>query len=186
MRKLALLLCLSISGVATPVFGQEASAEARFSMRSFNLSMSERMLTSRLAKPDEAALAMAAIELREFEKGIQAFQEQGRDLSTFLFLKEWDDSNRRAIAGGAEKLEDVADDLIAYLGEPVDDVDAAQESAVSRAALLGQLSRVVVRILPRLERVVLTSKQNLMDVRMQGEILEQFATVKRLCGLLRE
>jgi len=148
--------------------------------------MSERMLTSRLAKPDEAALAMAAIELREFEKGIQAFQEQGRDLSTFLFLKEWDDSNRRAIAGGAEKLEDVADDLIAYLGEPVDDVDAAQESAVSRAALLGQLSRVVVRILPRLERVVLTSKQNLMDVRMQGEILEQFATVKRLCGLLRE
>jgi len=61
-----------------------------------------------------------------------------------LFLKEWDGSNRRAIAGGADKLEDVADELIAYLGEPVDDVDAAQESAVSRPALLGQLSSTVV------------------------------------------
>ena len=186
MSKLALLLCLSISGVATPVFGQEASAEARFSMRSFNLSMSERMLTSRLAKPDEAALAIAAIELREFEKGIKVFQEQGRDLSTFLFLKEWNDSNRRAIAGGAEKLEDLADELIAYLGEPVDDVDAAQGPAVSRPALLGQLSSTVFRILPRLERVVLTSKLNLIDARMQGEILEQFATVTRLCRLLRD
>jgi len=46
MPKIALLLCLSISGVATPVFGQEASDEARFSMRAFNLRMSERMLTS--------------------------------------------------------------------------------------------------------------------------------------------
>ena len=87
MPKLALLLCLSISGVATPVFGQEASDEARFSMRSFNLSMSEKMLTSRLAKPDEAALAIAANELWEFEQDITAFQEQGRDLTTFLFLR---------------------------------------------------------------------------------------------------
>ena len=186
MPKIALLLCLSISGVTTPAFAQEASDEARFNMRSFNLRMSERMLTSRLAKPDEASLAIAANQLWEFEQDIKIFQEQGRDLTTFLFLKEWDDRNRRAIAGGAEKLEDVADELIAYLGEPVDDVDAAQESAVSRAALLGQLSSTVFRILPRLERVVLTSKLNLIDVRMQGEILEQFATVKRLCRLLRD
>ena len=187
MPKLALLLCLSISGVATPVFGQEASDEARFSMRSFNLSMSEKMLTSRLAKPDEAALAIAANELWEFEQDITAFQEQGRDLTTFP-VPQGVGRPKTVVQSPAEaaKLEDVADELIAYLGEPVDDVDAAQESAVSRAALLGQLSSTVFRILPRLERVVLTSKLNLMDVRMQGEILEQFATVKRLCRLLRD
>ncbi len=186
MPKIALLLCLSISGVTTPVFAQEASDEARFNMRSFNLRMSERMLTSRLAKPDEASLAIAANQLWEFEQDIEVFQEQGRDISTFLFLEEWDASHQRAIAGGAGKLEEVADELIAYLDGRMGDVDASQEPAGSLPTLLGQLSRTVRRILPRLERVVLTAKQNLIDVRMQGEILEEFATVKRLCRLLNE
>jgi hypothetical protein len=186
MPKIALLLCLSISGVATPVFGQEASDEARFSMKAFNLRMSERLLTERVAKPDEASLAFAAIQLWEFQQNIEAFQVRGRDLRSFLFLKEWDSSNRRAVAGGAEELEKVVDDLVAYLGKSIDNGAAAQEAVVSFPNLLGQLSRDVVRILPRLERVVENAQRNLMDARMQGEILEDFGTVKHLCRLLQD
>ena len=185
MPMIALFLFLSISALTTPVFGQGVSDEARFSTRAMNLRMSEKMLTSRLAKPDKESLAIAAIQLREFEADIKAFQAQGRDLSTFLFLEEWDSSNRRAIAGGVEEFEEVVDRLIDYFDGSIDDVVAAQEAAGSPPTLLGQLSREWVRILPRLERVALNAKQNLIDVRMQREILEEFGTVKRLCRLLK-
>ena len=186
MPIIAILLFLLIPAVTTPVFGQEASDEARFRVRAWNLRMSERMLKERVAKPDEASLALAANQLWEFQKNIEAFQAQGRDLSTFLFLKEYDSSNLRAIAEGAEELEEVVDELIAYLGGSIDDVAAAHEAAVGLPRLLEQLSRDVVRIRPRLEEVVVTARRNLIDVRMQRKILQDFKTVKRLCRLLQD
>ena len=186
MPIIAILLFLLIPALTTPVFGQEASAEARFRVRAWNLRMSERMLKDRVAKPDEASLALASKQLWEFQKNIEAFEAMGRDLSTFLYLAGYDSANRRAIAGGAQELEEVVDELIAYLGGSIDDVAAAQEAAVSLPTLLEQLSRDVVRIRPRLEKVVVTARQNLIDVRMQREILQDFGIVKRLCRLLQD
>ena len=183
MPRVALLLFLSIPVLTTTVLGQ--NNETAFRERAFRLHMAERLLTDRVAKPGEAS-TFDAIQLWEFQKNIEAFQVQGRELSTFLFLKEWDSSNRRAVAGGAEELEKVVDDLVAYLGKSIDNGAAAQEAVVSFPNLLGQLSRDVVRILPRLERVVENAQRNLIDARMQGEILEDFGTVKHLCRLLQD
>ena len=184
MPIIALLLFLLIPAMTTPVFGQ--ANEAEFRMRAWKLRMSERMLTDRVAKPDEASRALAKIQLWEFQKNIEAFEAMGRDLTTFLYLDGYDSSNRRAIAGGAGELEEAVDELITYLGGRTDDIAAAQEAAVGLPTLLERLSQDVVRIRPRLEEVVATARQNLIDVKMQREILKDLGTVKRICRLLQD
>ena len=185
MRIITLLLFVLIPAMTSPVFGQ-ASNEAEFRMRAWKLRMSERMLTDRVAKPDQASLALAATQLREFQKNIEAFEAMGRNLWTFLYLDGYDSANRRAIARGAEEIEGVVDGLISYLGGNLDDFDEGPDDGVGLPALLEQLSRQVPRMRPRLDKVVTTARRNLIDVRLQREILKDFETLKHLCRLLRD
>ncbi len=185
MPIVALLLFLLIPAMTTPVLGQAAN-EADFRRRAWNLRMSERLLTSRMAKPDEASLALAARQLREFQKNIEAFESMGRDLSTFLYLAGYDSANRRAIARGAEEIEGVVDGLISYLGGNLDDFDEGPDDGAGLPTLLEQLSRQIPRFRPRLDEVVTTARRNLIDVRLQRAILKDFVTIKHLCRLLRD
>ena len=182
MLRIRVLVFLSILTVPPPVFGQ-TSSDADFRARVLALRMAEKVLMN--AKMYSVKPEVVARQLKEFKNNIEVFQALGQDLSAFLSLDVHSRSDRQAIERKSKDVEKSADRLMSFVGGKGDDSLEGSDASTLRE-VLDELSKTIVRVRPKLVQSLEMVQKNLIDVRVQEELIKDLHTVKTLSRRLRD